>query len=186
MIFQDPLSSLHPFYKVGWQLVEAMQAHRDISQGCRPGARRSSCSAWSASPIRASASTPIRTSSPGGMRQRAMIAMALVERAQAADRRRAHDRARRDRAGADPGADRAPPARARHGGCPDHARPRRGRRGHRRDRRDVRRQDRRGAPRRRSSAPRSIPTPGDCCSRSRGSTGRATSRWSRSRACRRA
>ena len=31
MIFQDPLSSLHPFYRVGWQLVEAMQAHRDIS-----------------------------------------------------------------------------------------------------------------------------------------------------------
>ena len=31
MIFQDPLSSLHPFYKVGTQLVEAMQAHRDIS-----------------------------------------------------------------------------------------------------------------------------------------------------------
>jgi peptide/nickel transport system ATP-binding protein len=31
MIFQDPLSSLHPFYKVGKQLVEAMQAHNDIS-----------------------------------------------------------------------------------------------------------------------------------------------------------
>jgi ABC-type glutathione transport system ATPase component len=30
MIFQDPLSSLHPFYKVGTQLIEAIQAHRDV------------------------------------------------------------------------------------------------------------------------------------------------------------
>ena len=32
MIFQDPLSAMHPFYKVGWQLVEAMQTHRSISR----------------------------------------------------------------------------------------------------------------------------------------------------------
>src|SRR5262245_34685736 len=32
MIFQDPLSSLHPFYKIGDQLVEAIQAHRDMSK----------------------------------------------------------------------------------------------------------------------------------------------------------
>ncbi len=30
MIFQDPLSSLHPYYKVGAQIVEAIQAHEKI------------------------------------------------------------------------------------------------------------------------------------------------------------
>ena len=27
MIFQDPLSSLHPYYRVGWQIVELIRAH---------------------------------------------------------------------------------------------------------------------------------------------------------------
>ncbi len=30
MIFQDPLSSLHPFFKVGDQIVEAYQVHNDV------------------------------------------------------------------------------------------------------------------------------------------------------------
>ncbi len=33
MIFQDPLSSLHPFYKVGWQIVEMIRLHdKEISK----------------------------------------------------------------------------------------------------------------------------------------------------------
>src|SRR3954454_17861341 len=27
MIFQDPLSSLHPYYRVGWQIVEMIRTH---------------------------------------------------------------------------------------------------------------------------------------------------------------
>src|ERR687887_244792 len=33
MIFQDPLSSLHPYYRVGWQIVEMIRAHdRSVSK----------------------------------------------------------------------------------------------------------------------------------------------------------
>jgi peptide/nickel transport system ATP-binding protein len=77
MIFQDPLSSLHPFYKVGNQIVEAIRAHRDVSKA----------QAWDRAvemlglvgipePRRRAESYPHEFS--GGMRQRAMIAMALA------------------------------------------------------------------------------------------------------------
>ena len=65
MIFQDPLSSLHPFYKVGKQLIEAMRIHREVSKAAARAAR-SSCSSSSGSPIRTAASTSTRTSSPAG------------------------------------------------------------------------------------------------------------------------
>ena len=62
MIFQDPLSSLHPFYKIGDQLVEAMRAHRDVSKAQALTAPWR-CSASSGSPSRGAGSTPTRTSS---------------------------------------------------------------------------------------------------------------------------
>ena len=31
MIFQDPMTSLHPFYKVGYQISEAILDHQEIS-----------------------------------------------------------------------------------------------------------------------------------------------------------
>ena len=42
MIFQDPMSSLNPVYKVGDQIVEQIQAHRDVSDEDAHGTRRSS------------------------------------------------------------------------------------------------------------------------------------------------
>jgi peptide/nickel transport system ATP-binding protein len=76
MIFQDPLSSLHPFYKVGWQLVEAIQAHRDVSKAqARERAIELLGLVGIPSPRERVDSYPHEFS--GGMRQRAMIAMAL-------------------------------------------------------------------------------------------------------------
>jgi peptide/nickel transport system ATP-binding protein len=77
MIFQDPLSSLHPFYKVGRQLIEAVQAHQDVSKAAaRDRAIELLGLVGIPEPRRRVDSYPHEFS--GGMRQRAMIAMALA------------------------------------------------------------------------------------------------------------
>ena len=77
MIFQDPLSSLHPFYKVGWQLVEAIRVHREVSKArARERAIELLGLVGIPSPRERVDSYPHEFS--GGMRQRAMIAMALA------------------------------------------------------------------------------------------------------------
>ena len=77
MIFQDPLSSLHPFYTIGSQLVEAAQVHQDINKS---DAERRSIELLNKVGIpnaeRRAHEYPHQLS--GGMRQRVMIAMALI------------------------------------------------------------------------------------------------------------
>ncbi len=77
MIFQDPLSSLHPFYKIGFQLEEAVRAHRDVSKAAaRARAVELLGLVGIPDPARRVNDYPHEFS--GGMRQRAMIAMALA------------------------------------------------------------------------------------------------------------
>ena len=79
MVFQDPMTSLHPIYRVGTQIVEAIRAHRDVPKA----------TAWEeavemlrlvgiSSPAERVRNYPHELS--GGMRQRVMIAMGLVLR----------------------------------------------------------------------------------------------------------
>jgi len=77
MIFQDPLSSLHPFHKIGDQLVEAVRAHHDVSKAAgRERAAEMLSMVGIPDARRRLSSYPHEFS--GGMRQRAMIAMALI------------------------------------------------------------------------------------------------------------
>jgi peptide/nickel transport system ATP-binding protein len=76
MIFQDPLSSMHPFYTVGNQIIEAYRIHNDVSkQVARKHAIDMLGRVGIPQPDRRVDSYPHEFS--GGMRQRAMIAMAL-------------------------------------------------------------------------------------------------------------
>jgi peptide/nickel transport system ATP-binding protein len=77
MIFQDPLSSLHPLYRIGWQIEEAITAHEHVSRkAARARAIEALRSVEIPSPAEFVDRYPHELS--GGMRQRAMIAMALV------------------------------------------------------------------------------------------------------------
>ncbi len=76
MIFQDPMTALTPVYTIGWQIVEQIRAHTDLS---RKAARRRAVELLDAvglpDPARQADRYPHQLS--GGMRQRALIAMAL-------------------------------------------------------------------------------------------------------------
>ncbi len=77
MIFQDPLSALHPFFTVGNQLIEAVRAHRDVSKA-QARERAIELLGLAGIPDPASRMNRYPHEFSGGMRQRVMIAMALL------------------------------------------------------------------------------------------------------------
>jgi peptide/nickel transport system ATP-binding protein len=76
MIFQDALSSLHPYYTVGAQIVEAYRVHVDVSKNA---ARAHAIKMLDrvGIPQAASRMDAYPHEFSGGMRQRVMIAMAM-------------------------------------------------------------------------------------------------------------
>jgi peptide/nickel transport system ATP-binding protein len=77
MIFQDPFSCLHPMYRVGDQLVEAIRAHEDVSR-TQAEQRVLELLAEVGIPRPRERFRDYPHQYSGGMRQRAMIAMALA------------------------------------------------------------------------------------------------------------
>lgn len=77
MIFQDPMSSLHPYYKIGNQLAEAYEVHHP---GDKKAAKARAVEMLDlvgiSEPAQRAEEFPHQFS--GGMRQRVMIAMALM------------------------------------------------------------------------------------------------------------
>jgi len=78
MIFQDPLSSLHPYYTVGWQIVEMIKAHDHSTSKAAARQRAAHLLSLVGIPRAESRIDDYPHQFSGGMRQRVMIAMAMA------------------------------------------------------------------------------------------------------------
>ncbi len=77
MIFQDPMTSLNPVYTIGWQIAEAILAHQDISKNAaKQRAIELLAKVGIPNPAERVDNYPHEFS--GGMRQRAVIAIAMA------------------------------------------------------------------------------------------------------------
>ena len=121
MVFQEPMTSLNPLHTVERQIGEILALHKGIEgKGARAhlGASRGGRHPQSREPARGLPASAFGRAAPArddrhGARQRA----------EAPDRRRTDDRARRDRAGANSRAPQGAAGKARHGDAVHHARP---------------------------------------------------------------
>ncbi|MDT8377473.1 MAG: ABC transporter ATP-binding protein [Desulfotignum sp.] len=77
MIFQDPMMTLNPVYTIGFQMIETLQAHRNISKAqARAIALDKLQKVYIPSPEKRLSQYPHELS--GGMRQRIIIAISLL------------------------------------------------------------------------------------------------------------
>ncbi|GLU48866.1 ABC transporter ATP-binding protein [Nocardiopsis ansamitocini] len=78
MVFQDPMSSLHPQYTIGNQLIEAYRTHRPKASAAEAKARSIDALERVGIPEPAKRINSYPHEFSGGMRQRVLIAMGLV------------------------------------------------------------------------------------------------------------
>jgi peptide/nickel transport system ATP-binding protein len=78
MVFQDPLSSLHPYYRIGWQIAEVLRAHEHGMSRHAARTRATELLSLVGIPDAKRRVDEYPHQFSGGMRQRAMIAMAMA------------------------------------------------------------------------------------------------------------